>query len=43
MPKKKNSAYTNIERAINGEDLPAGEMTVEVEETIMPLDEEVTV
>lgn len=43
MPKKKNSPYSNIERAINGENLPAGEAIVEIEEAVIPMDEEVTV
>jgi len=35
MAKKKNTPYTNIEKALSGEDLPAGEEMVEIEEEVM--------
>jgi hypothetical protein len=44
MAKKKNTPYTNIEKALTGEDLPAGEAVVEIEEEVMfPEGEEVSV
>lgn len=38
--KKKSSPYDNIERALRGEDLPQGEIEVEMTEEIIPLDDE---